>query len=160
MSSSFEFTPENQKKMREILKRYPTKRAAMLPALHMAQAQHGFITPEAEEYIAGILEVPLVDVREVLSFYSLFWQKPKGNHHLKVCGSLSCWLRGSEEIREYLLEKLGVEDGDMTEDGRFSWETVPDCLGACELAPMLQVDGYFEGCLTREKIDEILKERS
>ena len=160
MSSSFEFTSENQERFQEILKRYPTKRAAMLPALHMAQAQHGFIPPEAEEYIAGLLEVPLVDVREVLSFYSLFSQEPKGKHHLKVCGSLSCWLRGSGEVREYLLEKLGVDEGEMTEDGRFSWETVPDCLGACELAPMLQVDDYFEGCLTREKIDGIVKERS
>jgi NADH-quinone oxidoreductase E subunit len=159
MSTAFEFTPENREKFEAILKRYPRKRAAMLPALHLVQEQNGFISPEVEEYVAEILEVPVVDVREVISFYSLFIQQPVGRHHIKVCNSLSCWVRGCEEVKEYLKEKLGIEDGEMTADGKFSWESVPDCLGACELAPMFQIDGYFEGPLTKEKIDELLKKR-
>ena len=156
MSAPFEFTAENQQKFQDILSRYPRKRAAMLPTLHLAQEQHGFISPEVEAYVAGLLEVPVVDVHEVRSFYTLFSDKPMGRHHIRVCCSLSCWIRGSDGISQYLLEKLGVEDGEITEDGNISWETVPDCLGACEIAPMIQVDGYFEGNLTREKVEEIV----
>jgi len=160
MSTAFEFTPENKDKFDAILKRYPRKRAALLPALHLAQEQHGHISPEVEAYVAEILEVPVVDVREVVTFYSLFLQKPLGRHHIKVCTSLACWVRGCDGVKEYLREKLGIEDGETSEDGRFSWESVPDCLGACELAPMFQIDGYFEGPLTKEKIDELVKKRS
>ncbi len=155
--NTFQFTPENQKRFEEILSRYPRKRAAMLPALHLAQEQNGFISPEVEQFVADQLEVPVVDVREVLSFYTLFFDKEMGRHHIRVCCSLSCWLKGSDEVTAYLREKLGFEDGEVSEDGRLSWETVPDCLGACEIAPMMQVDKYFEGDLTREKIDEIVK---
>jgi NADH:ubiquinone oxidoreductase subunit E len=101
-----------------------------------------------------------VDVREVVSFYSLFNQKPLGKHHIRLCTSLSCWLRGCDEMKTHLREKLGVEEGEVTADGDYSWEAVPDCLGACELAPMLQLDDYFEGNLTSEKIDTILKKES
>jgi NADH-quinone oxidoreductase E subunit len=159
MSTTFEFTPENQKIFETILRKYPKKRAAMLPALHLAQQQQGYISPEVEEYLARLLEVPVVDVHEVISFYSLFVQKPLGKHHIRVCTSLACWVRGCDGVKDYLREKLGVEDGEMTEDGNFSWESVPDCLGACELAPMLQLDDYFEGNLTRDKIDEMIERK-
>jgi NADH-quinone oxidoreductase subunit E len=99
-----------------------------------------------------------VDVHEVLTFYTLFSDKPRGRHHVRVCGSLSCWIRGSDDVSKTLREKLGIEDGEITEDGRISWETVPDCLGACEMAPMIQVDGQFEGNLTEEKIEKIVDE--
>lgn len=156
MSSSFEYTPENQKKFEQILKRYPVKRAAMLPALHLAIEQIGYISEEVEKKVAELLEVPLVDVREVVSFYSLFNQKKLGKHHIRVCTSLSCWIRGCDGVRKQLEKKTGLPDGGVSEDGNLSWESVPDCLGACELAPMLQLDGYFEGNLTEEKIDEIV----
>ncbi len=157
MSAAFEFTPENQQKFQQLLDCYPRKRAAMLPTLHLAQEQNGHISPEVEAYVAELLEVPVVDVHEVLSFYTLFSDKPMGRHHIRVCCSLSCWIRGSDRVSQSLLEKLGVEDGEMTEDGRVSWETVPDCLGACEMAPMLQVDGYFEGNLTEERIEQVVE---
>lgn len=156
MSSGFQFTAENQKKFQEILSRYPNKRAAMLPTLHLAQEQLGYISPEVEKHVAGLLEVPEVDVHEVLTFYSLFFRRPMGRHHIRLCMSIACWVRGCNEIRDYLQEKLGVEPEQVTPDGKFSWEAVPDCLGACELAPMMQFNRYFEGNLTREKIDEIL----
>ncbi|GAB4247337.1 MAG: NAD(P)H-dependent oxidoreductase subunit E [Acidobacteriota bacterium] len=156
MSEEFAFTPENQARFEELLKKYPNKRAAMLPALHLVLEQHGHIPPAAEEYVAGLLEVPLVDVREVVSFYSLFIQQPHGKHHIKVCCSLSCWLRGSDRVREFLRDKLGVPEGGITDDGQISWEAVPDCLGACEMAPMAQVDGRFEADLTEEKLEELL----
>ncbi|MEJ2078513.1 MAG: NAD(P)H-dependent oxidoreductase subunit E [Acidobacteriota bacterium] len=158
MSAAFEFTPENQQRFEQIISQYPRKRAAMLPTLHLAQEQNGHISPEVEAYVADLLEVPVVDVHEVLTFYTLFSDKPRGRHHVRVCGSLSCWIRGSDDVSKALREKLGIEDGDITEDGRISWETVPDCLGACEMAPMIQVDGHFEGNLTEEKIEKIVDE--
>jgi NADH-quinone oxidoreductase E subunit len=158
MSAAFEFTPENQQRFEQIISQYPRKRAAMLPTLHLAQEQNGHISPEVEAYVADLLEVPVVDVHEVLTFYTLFSDKPRGRHHVRVCGSLSCWIRGSDDVSKALREKLGIEDGDITEDGRISWETVPDCLGACEMAPMIQVDGHFEGNLTEDKIEQIVDE--
>jgi NADH:ubiquinone oxidoreductase subunit E len=131
MSAAFEFTPENQQRFEQIISQYPRKRAAMLPTLHLAQEQNGHISPEVEAYVADLLEVPVVDVHEVLTFYTLFSDKPRGRHHVRVCGSLSCWIRGSDDVSKTLREKLGIEDGEITEDGRISWETVPDCLGAC-----------------------------
>jgi NADH-quinone oxidoreductase subunit E len=159
MSTSFQFTSDNQKRFAQILKRYPNKRAAMLPTLHLAQEQNGFISPEIEEYVASCLEVPVVDVREVTSFYTLYFRKPMGRHHIRVCGSLSCFIRGSDRISAHLREQLSVEPGEVTPDGEFSWEEVPDCLGACEQAPMMQVDGYFEGPLTPDRVDEVLQKK-
>jgi NADH-quinone oxidoreductase E subunit len=159
MSVPFELTPDNQQRFEEILKKYPKRRAAMLPTLHLAQEQAGFITPEVEECVAKLLEVPVIDVREVVTFYSLFSQKPMGKHHFRVCTSLSCWVRGCDDVKEYLREKLELEEGQVSADGEYSWDAVPDCLGACELAPMLQLDGYFEGNLTRDKIDALIKDK-
>lgn len=158
MSSAFQFTPENQKRFQQILSRYPQKRAAMLPALHLAHQQNGYISPEVEEYVAELLEVPLVDVHEVLTFYTLYFRRPMGKHHIRLCMSISCWIRKSGRIKEYLKEKLGVESGEITPDGTVSWEAVPDCLGACEMAPMMQLDKDYCGPLDTQTIDEILNQ--
>ncbi|MFQ5739895.1 MAG: NADH-quinone oxidoreductase subunit NuoE [Acidobacteriota bacterium] len=156
MSGAFEFTPEKRREFEEILKRYPVKRAALLPTLYLAQAQNGYISPEAEVYVGKLLDVPLVDVREVLTFYTLFHRRPPGRHHIRVCTSLSCWIRGSDAIKAHLESELGVASGGVTEDGTFSWEAVPDCLGACELAPMMQVDDDYQGNLTSAQLDQVL----
>jgi len=157
VSSPFEFTSENQERFQQILARYPNKRAAMLPTLHLAHEQQGHITTEVEEVVAELLEVPLVDVHEVLTFYTLYFQKPMGRHHLRLCMSISCWLRGSDRIKDHLRSTMGVESGAISEDGAFSWEAVPDCLGACEMAPMMQVDEDYHGPLTPERVDHILE---
>jgi NADH-quinone oxidoreductase E subunit len=159
MSTSFEFTPQNREKFDRLLRSYPRKRAAMLPTLHLVQEQLGYVSPEAEHYVAELLEVPVVDVREVLSFYTLYFRQPMGKHHIRLCMSISCWIRGCDGIKQQLEAALQVPEGGITADGEFSWEAVPDCLGACELAPMLQIDGDFEGHLNQEKIDRILKSR-
>lgn len=156
MNAPFQFSAENRKEFADILKRYPEKRAAMLPTLHLVQRQLGYVSVEAEEYVAQLLEVPVVDVHEVVSFYTLFFRKPMGRHHIRLCKSISCWIRGCDDMERILEEKLGVKEGEGTSNGQITWESVPDCLGACELAPMLQLDGYFEGPLTADKIDEIL----
>jgi NADH-quinone oxidoreductase E subunit len=154
--SVFKFTPENLAEYKAIVRRYPQQRAALLPTLHLAQSQRGFISPDVEAYVADLLEIPIVDVREVVSFYSLFFKRPMGRHHIRVCTSISCMLGDCAAIKEHLRQKLGIPPGEVTGDGRFSWEAVPDCLGACELAPMMQVDGEFYGNLNPQKVDEIL----
>ncbi len=157
-SAEFEYTAENLGRFQDILKRYPQKRAALLPALHLAQEQHGYISPAVESYVGRLLEVPEVDVHEVVTFYTLYFQKPMGRHHIRVCMSISCTLCGCEAIRDHLGKRLGVASGGVTDDGKFSWEAIPDCLGACELAPMLQLDGEFYGNLTAEKVDQLLSQ--
>lgn len=158
MSASFEFTPDNLAEFNKILKRYPESRAALLPTLHLAQEQNGYISGEVEGYVAKLLNLPIVDVREVLTFYSLFLEKPVGRHHIRVCRSISCWLRDCDRITGHLQQKLGVESGGQTADGSVSWEVVADCMGACEIAPMFQLDKDYYGNLTPQKIDEILSQ--
>lgn len=160
MSTSFEFSAENLDLFRQITGRYPDRQAALLPTLHLIQEQQGCITPEAEEYAARLLEIPLLEVRDVVSFYSMFFTEPRGRHHIKVCNSLSCWVCGSSVITDHLRRRLGVEPGGVTASGEISWEVVPDCLGACELAPMIQVDGMNKGPLTPGKLDALLAEIS
>lgn len=108
MSANFEFTPENLEQFQEILSHYPKTRAAMLPTLHLAHQQQGFITPEVEQYVARILEVPLVDIREILTFYTLFFRRPMGRHHIRLCMSISCWIRGANQIKDDLARTMGV----------------------------------------------------
>lgn len=154
---SFEFTTENKKKFDEYLKRYPEKRAVLLPALWLVQDQEGWISPEAMEYVASLLDLTPAHVYETATFYTQFQKKPVGKYHLQVCNSVCCWLRGSEKTVAYLKEKLGCDVGETTEDGQFHLSTV-ECLGSCGSAPMLQVnaDDYHEN-LTEEKIDQLIE---
>ncbi|MEE8350373.1 MAG: NAD(P)H-dependent oxidoreductase subunit E [Acidobacteriota bacterium] len=160
MSAKFEFDPENLERFQEILGRYPKKRAAMLPTLHLAHHQLGLISPEVEQYVAQLLEVPLVDVHEVLTFYTLFFRRPMGRHHIRLCMSISCWIRGAGQIKDSLARTMGVPSGEITPDGNFSWEAVPDCLGACEMAPMMQLDKDYHGNLTPNELEHILTDVS
>lgn len=156
MSQKFEFTPENRRTFDRILRRYPVQRAALLPALNLAQEQQGYISPEVENYVAKLLNIPVVDVHEVVTFYTLYKQRPMGRHHIRLCANISCWILGCDRLKEYLTSRLGAA-GEVNTDGRFSWETV-ECMGACELAPMMQVDNDYYGNLDIERVDEILHE--
>lgn len=156
MNSRFEFTPENRKTFENVLRRYPVKRAALLPALNLAQLQQGYISPEVEAYVAELLEVPPVDVHEVVTFYTLYKRRPMGRNHILLCTNIACWIRGSDSIREHLCRKLGVGPGGVSAEGKFSWQTV-ECMGACEMAPMMQMGKDYHGHLTPERVDEILR---
>jgi len=157
LSENFEFTPENLARCRDYISRYPVKRAAMLPVLHVAQEQNGYVSQQVEAQVARLLEVPEVEVHQVVTFYTLFHRKQPGRHVIRLCMSPSCWLRGSEEIKGHLSQKLGVPSGGTTPDDRFTWEAVSDCLGACEMAPMMQLDKDYHGPLTPENVDELLE---
>ena len=147
---------ELKAKTTKILSNYPQKRAALLPILRLIQETYGFISEAAEQEAAQFLEIPVVDVKEVMTFYTLFQSKPCAKNQLNVCRTLTCSLLGSEKIVHYLKERLGIKVGEQTPDGKFGLDTV-ECLGACEIAPMMTVNQDYVGPLTIEKIDEILK---
>ena len=141
---------------KKILSKYDQKRAATLPLLHLAQDKIGYVTPEIEQWVSRWTEVPVVHVHEVVTFYSMFHQKPVGRHHIRFCTTTSCVLRGGEKILGHLKNKLRIENHETTQDGKFSLEEA-ECLCACEQAPMMQVGDDYYGDLTEEKVDQILE---
>jgi NADH-quinone oxidoreductase subunit E len=134
---------------------YPEPRAALLPVLRMGQETWGHLTLEAEAYVASLFGLSPAHVHEVVTFYTLFYRRPVGRHVLAVCHNLSCALQGAEGVIGYLEQKLGVQAGETTPDGRVTLLRV-ECLCACETAPMMQVDDDYVGNLTPEKMDAVL----
>jgi NADH-quinone oxidoreductase subunit E len=150
-----EFTAEQLNEVRRLQGLYPDKRGALLPVLTMAQEVFGYVSLEVEEYVAGLFELSPAHVHEVVTFYTLYFQQPKGRHVVSVCHNLSCHLLGAKTIIDHLTERLGVEVGETTADGRVTLLSV-ECLCACEQAPMMQVDDRYEGNLTPGRVDQIL----
>ena len=142
------------------LSRYPIdqKQSAVLGALRALQHEEGYLPIEKMDAIAEYLEMPAIAVYEVASFYSMFETKPVGKHTIAVCTNLSCMLRGSDEIVEHLKNKLGIEVGETTSDGKFYLKQEEECLAACCGAPMMQVNHVYKENLTIEKVDKILDE--
>jgi len=154
----FSFPPEQKARLEELKKRYPTTEAVLLPALHMAQELSGGWLPDPViEGVAAELDLPPARVYGVVTFYDLFHQKPVGRHRIRVCTNLSCQLRGADEVMEILHDELGVEENEVTLDGRCSY-THFECLGSCDTAPMMMVDDRYEENLTPARVREILGE--
>ena len=153
---SFQLSEASKKQIEDIFSRYPSKRAATLPIMHIIQKEHGYVSAEAEEFIAGLVEVPPVKIREVLKFYTMFQDKPVGKYHFQVCRTVSCWLRGANGILKHLQDKLQLQSGQTSEDQKFTITEV-ECLGACEFAPMMQLNDDYIGPLPPEKLDEVLE---
>jgi NADH-quinone oxidoreductase subunit E len=153
--AKIEFTPQQVAEVRRLQGLYPDKRGALLPVLHMAQDTFGYISLEAEAYVAGLFELSPAHVHEVVTFYTLYFQKPKGRHVVAVCHNLSCHLAGAPKILAHVKRALGIDVGGTTDDGRVTLQSV-ECLCACEAAPMMQVDDRYELNLTPEKVDRIL----
>jgi NADH-quinone oxidoreductase subunit E len=154
-AKSPQLTPEQIAEVRRLQALYPDRRGALLPVLHLAQDTFGYISLEVEEYVAGLFDLTPAHVHEVVTFYTLFFQEPKGRHVVSVCHNLSCHLMGAKTIIDHLKQQLGIEVGETTTDGKVTLLTV-ECLCACEQAPMMQVDDRYEGYLTSEKVDRIL----
>lgn len=151
-----QWTQENKKEIEEILARYPTRQAALLPVLHVAQKEFGWISPEAMELVAQELNLSTAHVYGVVTFYTMYNRQPVGKYHLQVCRTLSCAMMGSQKITDYLKKKLGIELGQTTGDKRFTLSEV-ECLASCGTAPtMMMNEKYFEN-LTEEEMDKILK---
>ncbi|MEA3141914.1 MAG: NADH-quinone oxidoreductase subunit [Gammaproteobacteria bacterium] len=135
------------------------KRSAVIAALHAVQHEnHGYLTPELMDAVAAYLELPNILVYEVASFYSMFETKPVGRHHISVCTNISCMLRGSQEMVDYVEKKLGIKTGESTPDGRIYLKREEECLAACCGAPMMMVDHVFHENLTPQIIDTVLDE--
>ena len=134
---------------------YEEKRAAMLPILRLTQEHYGFISAESEHAIAEYMGITPIHVREVVTFYDEFHNEKQGKNHIWLCHTLSCSLMGCDKMLEYLEQKLGIKAGETTPDGKFTLEKA-ECLGACEIAPMMRVNKDFYGPLTEKKIDEVL----
>jgi NADH-quinone oxidoreductase subunit E len=151
-----EFTPDQVAEVRRLQGLYPHPRGALLPVLHMAQDTFGHVSLEVEEYVAGLFELSPAHVHEVVTFYTMFFQKPKGRHVVSICHNLSCHLAGAPRLVDHLKQRLGIGLGETTADGRVTLQAV-ECLCACEVAPMMQVDDRYEVSLTPDKIDRILE---
>jgi NADH-quinone oxidoreductase subunit E len=145
-----------REKIRLAAKKYPDTRAAVLPALRIVQKENGHLSEEDMKGIAAQLDVPEPDVFGTATFYSLFRRTPAGRHVILFCHNLSCSLLGAESLIQYLERKLQVGEGEMTKDGRFSYERI-ECIGRCDGAPAMLVDDDYYGDLTAEKIDAVLE---
>jgi NADH-quinone oxidoreductase E subunit len=148
---------ELKQELDKIVARYEEKRASLLPVLHAVQEQRGFISLDSEQEVADYLGIPVVQVHQVVSFYHLFHREPKGKCHFSVCQTTACALRGSEKIIAHIKNRLGISAGETTPDGKFSLSVV-ECLGACEIAPIMQYNKEYKGCLTIEEIDRLIKQ--
>ena len=144
----------------KIIKRYPNgkQKSALLPVLHLAQAEFdGWLSPEAMDYVAGLLSIKPIEVYEVATFYSMYNLRPVGKCLIEVCQTGPCWLRGSDDILAHLELKLNIKVGETTADGMFTLKTV-ECLGSCGTAPMLQCGAQYHENLTTDKIDILIEE--
>lgn len=155
--ADFKYTNENEIKFQEYVSRYPKIDSCMLPALWLAQKQEGWVSPEAMSYIADKLGKTPVEVYGVATFYTMFNLKPIGKYHIELCKTLSCMLCGSKDLKEYIKDKIGIQPGETSEDGLFHLSEV-ECMGACGGAPMIALNGKYHEKLTKEKVDELLKE--
>ena len=138
-----------------LLARYPDKKSAVLPLMHLAQREYGYMSKEAMREVASILDLDPTHVLSLSGFYSLYYEEPTGKFVLEICNDLACALRGADEFVDMACDKLGIPVEGTTEDGLFTIKTVM-CLGACDRAPMLQCNLKFEENLDEEKFDELL----
>ena len=154
---SFAFSQKAQDRVEWLRGRYPDQRALILPLLHMAQRENnGWVSPEVIRYVAELIPVPEIWVKEVATFYTMYNLKPIGRHHIQVCTNLCCAINAGERLLNYIEEKLEIHEGQTTPDGKFHL-TRAECLGACGYGPMMQVNDTFYERLTFSKVDEVLE---
>ena len=149
-------SPATLRRIDEAIGEYTHPRSALLAVLHLIQGERGYLTTEDQAWVSGKLDIPPAEVAGVVTFYTMFRTKPAGRHHLQVCRTLSCQIRGCRELVAHLTKKLGIEEGGVTPDGRFSLITV-ECLGSCGTAPMMQVNDDYHENLTIERLDALLE---
>lgn len=153
------FSPELIKSFDDIVSRYPLgkQKSALLPILHLVQAEYGWLSPPAMDKVADYLHIKDIEVYEVATFYSMYFMRPQGKYMLEVCRTGPCCLVGAEKIMDYIETKLGVAEGEVTADGLFSWRGV-ECLAACGFGPVLQIgpEYTFYENLTEASVDNLI----
>jgi NADH-quinone oxidoreductase subunit E len=151
------FTAENTTVAEDIIARYPVKRSALIPLLHLAQEQDGYLTEDAMEHVAELVGVTSAQVLGTASFYEMFKREPVGDYVVNVCTNISCMLRGGEDLLEHLEARLGIHAGSTTPDGKFTLEDV-ECIAACTEAPCMQVNYRYFHRVTHDQVDELLED--
>lgn len=144
------------KELDGIRTRYSNSRAALLPALYVAQREYGWLSHEAIAAVSSTLNLPPASVRGVATFYSMFKHKPLGRHLIQLCTNVSCMIFGAERLVDFLNNKYGLEEGGTSLNGRFSL-VIMECIGGCDVAPAMLVDSDYYGNLTEERIEKILE---
>jgi NADH-quinone oxidoreductase subunit E len=160
VSNNISFSTEKLDQVAKLIARYPEgkQKSALIPILHLAQQEFGgWLDVPVMDYVASLLKIEPIEVYEVASFYSMFNLKPVGKHLFEVCQTGPCMLNGSDNIIDYIKQKLNINIGETTADGMFTLKTV-ECLGACGYAPMMQYGKTYREHLTREKVDQIIEE--
>jgi len=156
-----EFSPELVAKFDDIVSRYPEgkQKSALLPILHLVQAEFGWVSAPAMDKVADYLKIQDIEVYEVATFYSMYFMRPQGKYMLEVCRTGPCCLVGAEKVMDHIEQKLGVKEGDVTPDGLFSWRGV-ECLAACGYGPVLQIspEYTFYEKLTNESVDQLISD--
>ena len=157
-NKTYQFSEETMATAQRIIRRYPEgkHKSALIPLLHLAQAEFdGWLSSDVMDYVASILEIKPIEVYEVVSFYTMYNQRPIGKYMFEFCQTSPCCLNGVEDLMDYTCEKLGVGIGETTPDGLFEVRGV-ECLGACGYAPMMQLGDFYKEHLTKEKVDQII----
>lgn len=150
-------TNESIKLIQEKAARYPRVKSAILPALTIAYRQVGHLNDEIYDEISEAIGVPILEIAEAATFYTMFPKEPTGKYLIQVCHNLSCSLLGADSLVRYLEDKLDIKKGETTSDGLFTLISV-ECLGSCSTAPMMQINHDYYENLTPEKVDSVLKQ--
>ena len=155
-----QFSDDKLKEVERIISFYPEgkQKSAVIPVLHLAQQEFGgWLDVPVMDYVASLLNLTSIEVYEVATFYSMFNLKPVGRYMFEVCQTGPCMVSGSDDIIDYIGEKLGIKPGQTTSDGMFTLKTV-ECLGACGYAPMMQMGKHYKEHLTKQKVDQVIDE--
>jgi NADH-quinone oxidoreductase E subunit len=144
-----------KQRMRDLAARYPVARSAVMPSLHIAQQEEGYITAEGLQAVAEAINMTVDDVESIATFYTMYYQRPQGKKVIKICSSISCYLRNCDHLIEHFEERLGVKRGETTPDGNYTLMTV-ECIASCSTAPALQVNDEFVENVTLEVADTLI----
>jgi NADH-quinone oxidoreductase E subunit len=150
-----QFSSSAEKRFSEIVSRYPKADAALLPVLWLAQKEFDYLSPEVRAYVAEKVGVSLARVESVVSFYTLYHTRKMGKHHIQICRNLSCSLRDGEKLLSCIEGELNIKKGEVTKDGKFSFEAV-ECLAACGGAPALQVNGQYYENMNEKQLRDLI----
>jgi NADH-quinone oxidoreductase subunit E len=153
------FSAEFQKKSKELLSSYPKKVHALLPLLHLVQKEKGYIDSDAIQYLSKLCDTSFNHIQGVVSFYTMYTQKPRGKTHLAVCTNLSCWLKGSDNVVKAIKEKLALNDRGEDSDKKYFLEEV-ECLGACGYAPVVAINNRYCENFDIEQLQQLIAEKT
>ncbi len=157
LANTTSFSSETMKQYEWLLTRYPTRRAALLPTLRLAESDFGELGVPEMRYVADLMEIPPAFVFGVVTFYTHYRRAGTGKFHIQVCSTLSCALRGSEDVVSRITERLGIHPGETTPCGHFTLSKV-ECLGSCDTAPMLQCNDDYHEDLSLEDVDQLIEQ--